>query len=106
MSDLAFTRGLTAVQPHQFLHESVSDPRVLVSAPALTFDAMESFEHPRQLRLGNAETAVFHKENGVGTIGVDPALDSAVQCEFECIGDDVENDLFPHLSVDVDRLSE
>src|SRR3981189_2890313 len=104
MSHLAFDPNLAAVQAHQFLHECETDSRALVSAAALTFDAMESFEHPRQLRLGNADTAVFHNEHGVGTIGgVDRDFDPAFQREFECIGDEVENDLFPHLAVDVDR---
>ena len=106
MSRLAFDPNLAAVQAHQFLHECETDSRALVSAAALIFDAMESFEHARQLRFGNADTAVFHNEHCVGTIGVDCNLDPAVQREFECIGDEVENDLFPHLAVDVDRLSE
>ena len=106
MSGLAFDPNLATVQAHQFLHECETDSRALVSAAALTFDAMEAFEHARQLRFGNADTAVFHNEHCVGTIGVDRDLDPAVQREFECIGDEVENDLFPHLAVDVDRLSE
>ena len=87
MSRLAFDPNLAAVQAHQFLHECETDSRALVSAAALTFDAMESFEHARQLRFGNADTAVFHNEHCVGTIGVDCNLDPAVQREFECIGD-------------------
>jgi len=106
MSRLAFNPNLAAEQAHQFLHECETDSRALVSAAALTFDAMESFEHALQLRFGNADAAVFHNEHCAGTISVDRDLDPAVQREFECIGDEVENDLFPHLAVDVDRLSE
>ena len=65
---LLSTPNLAAVQAHQFLHQSKTDARALVSAAALTLDAMESFEHARQLRFGNADTAVFHNEHGVGTV--------------------------------------
>src|SRR6266403_1552326 len=83
MSHLAFDPNLATVQAHQFLHERETDSRTLVSAAALTFDAMESFEHARQLRFGNADTAVFHNQHCVGTIGVDCNLDPAVQRKFE-----------------------
>ena len=102
----AIHRYGAAVQLDQLLDEGQANSRSFLSTPDGAFDAMESFEHARQLRFGNADTAVFHNEHCVGTIGVDCNLDPAVQREFECIGDEVENDLFPHLAVDVDRLSE
>jgi len=106
ISRLALDPNLAAVQAHQFLHERETDSGALVSAAVLTFDTMESFEHARQLSFGNADTAVFYNEHGVGIVGVDRDLDPAGPCEFECIGNEVEHDLFPHLAVDIDRLSE
>ena len=58
----------------------------------------------RQIRFGNSDAGIAHDEHGVGSFGVDCNLDPAVQREFECVGNQVENDLLPHVAVDVDRL--
>ena len=67
---------------------------------------MEALEDPRRLVLGDADAAVAHPQHRLPTLRGQRHLDAALEGELEGVGDQVEDDLLPHLAVHEDRLDE
>jgi hypothetical protein len=64
---LAFHPDSSAVRADQLLYQSQTDPRSLVSARIRSLNPMKTIKHTRQLRLGDADTGVSHRQLGVVT---------------------------------------
>ena len=55
---LAGDRDAAAMKPGQLLHQGQADARAFVRAGASVLDAVEPFEHARQIVLGNADAGI------------------------------------------------
>ena len=101
------TADRAAVQLDQLLHQRQADAGALVGAAARALDAVEALEDVRQLLGGNAGAGVAHRQLDAHC----PVLphgdgDLALERELERVREQVEDDLLPHVAVDVDRLGE
>ena len=94
------------VKPHELAHEREADAGALEGAPARALHAMKPLEEPRQLLLGDARACVADRELHAIVRPAQRDLDRPFEREFEGVRDQVEDDLLPHLAVDVDRLGE
>ena len=103
--DLALDRDRPAVQPHQLLHQRQPDARCPRASGPAALDAVEALEQARQLALGDAAAGVAHRQLGrPAAVAAQRDRDPALERELEGVGEEVEDDLLPHLAVDVDRL--
>ncbi len=89
-----------AVQLHQLVHERKPDARAFCRARVRSLTAVESLEHARQVCFGNSTTGVPHFQHDPFGLRAEPNPHFAAERELECVGDEVEDDLFPHVAVD------
>ena len=106
-AELAVDRRRAAVQLDQLLHQRQPDAGALVRAAARALDAVEALEHARQLVGRDADAGVAH---AAARRGRRPRA-AGRRCvpskrELERVGEQVEDDLLPHVAVDVDRLGQ
>ncbi len=96
------------MQPHQPLHQGQADPRALERPAGLALDAVEALEQARQFVGGNADPGILHAQLDGAAVrpGLHLDLDLAVERELEGIGQEIEDDLFPHVAIDIDGLGE
>ena len=99
------TRDRAAVQLDQLLHQREPDAGALVGAAARALDPVEALEEARQLGRGDADAGVAHRElDAAPSAAPQRDRDLALEGELEGVGEQVQDDLLPHLAVDVDRL--
>jgi len=92
------------MQLHQFLHQGQADAAALVAAALRACDPVEALEQPAQ-RLGRDPGAgVAHGEDGRSARDADADADFTDEGELEGVREQVEDDLLPHVAIDVDRL--
>src|SRR3546814_6451131 len=65
---------------------------------------MEAFEQARQLWRGDAHAGVADGQQGTVPRRHQAHGDPALESELERVGHEVEDDLLPHATVDIDRL--
>ena len=96
------------MQPDQLLHESEADAAALDAAAARALDPVESLEQARQMLRRDAGTGVAHRDLRGPSIRAGPDLDRDLtfEGEFERIGNKIEDDLLPHVAVDMHRLGQ
>ena len=104
---LALHRDRAAVQLHQFLHQRQADAAALVGAAARAFDAVETLEQTAAapspgMPVPVSRTVSFDASPSVAQRHVDLTLEG----ELEGVGEQVEDDLLPHVAVDIDRLGQ
>ena len=88
------------------LHQRQADARAFVRARPRALDAMEALEELRQLLGGDAGARVPHRQLHV-VAGVRSATAMLpVERELQRVRQQVEDDLLPHVPVDVDRLGQ
>ncbi len=97
---------VAAVEPDQLVHQSEPDAAALETAPLRAFDPVEPLEQLGQLLRRDADAGVAHLHHRRAAVGrgLHSQADLAVEGELEGVGDQVEEDLLPHLPVHVDRL--
>src|SRR5262245_40229123 len=95
-----------AMQLHKLLDQSQADPRAFMSPPLRAGHAMEALEQLGQLvgRDAGASVADDELERSAGV--AQPDFDLALERELEGIGNEIEDNLFPHLAIDIGRLGE
>src|SRR4029434_10593075 len=96
---LAFDRDRAAMEFHQLLHQGKADPRSVVRAAVSSGDAMKALEHLGQFLGRNAGAGVAHAELEVPRREAKPYLDLALEGKLECIGQQIKDNLFPHLAI-------
>ena len=91
--------------PDQLLDERQSDSGSLLGPAALSLDAMEALEKSRQFVLGNADAGIPHRKLHHRFVPgeLQRHRDLAVESVFEGIRYEVQDDLLPHVAVDMDR---
>src|SRR5215470_1018753 len=101
---LALDRYGAAVQLDQLLDQREADAGALVRAAMGTRNAMETLEQLRQLVRRDACAGIAHGELEMRIRLSQPHLDFARESELKGVRQKVENDLLPHLAIDVDGL--
>src|SRR5437773_2321791 len=92
------------VRPNQLLHEGQAYPRALVGPRLRTLHSVEALKQSRQLALGDADSRVGHREFHAVTTPGERRTNATLKGVFEGVREEVEDDLFPHIFVDVDSL--
>src|SRR6185436_17553834 len=88
------------------LHEGQADSGTFVGARALALNAVETLEDVRQIAFRDPDSGVGDPELHRATYRTKGNLDRAFERELECIGEQVEDDLLPHVAIDVDGVGE
>jgi hypothetical protein len=104
MPDFAPNRDGAAMQADQVSHQGEADPASLVRAALLPLHTMEALEQQRQVPGRNTHAGVADAELRVTCHRPHAHADAALEGEFEGIGEEVEDDLLPHIPVHIDRL--
>ena len=92
-----------AVQPDELAHQREPDAAALVGPGTRGGDAVKALEEPRHFRRGDTAAGIADPQHGVATLGPQRHADGAVEGELQGVAEQVEDDLLPHLPVDVDR---
>ena len=103
---LAHDLDRSTVETDQLLNQRQTNSAPLVRTRARVRDAVESFEETRNLVRRNADAGIANDELGVCRVGAQRYRDLSFERVLERVGDEVENDLLPHLPVHVHRLSD
>src|SRR5450830_504215 len=90
-----------ALQVDKIAHQGQPDTRSFMRARLYAFNAVEALEYQRQLIFGNTHAGVRDGQRNMVAIAAEFEADLAIQREFERVGKQVENNLFPHRDVDV-----
>ena len=104
--DLAFRPNGPAVQLDEFLNQREANSGAFEGSTLLAFDAMKALEQARQLGLWNSNAGVADSQLRAPPIGCDPHIDRnfSLEGELEGVRDKIEDDLLPHVAIDIDRL--
>ena len=86
----------------ELVNEREADSRSLVASALNAFDAVEAFEDTRQLVFGNAGSGIFHFEQRPLVPCRNRHDDAPLQGELERVRNKVEDDLLPHVAIDMD----
>ena len=94
------------MQAGQLLHQGQTDSSAFVRPGSSVRDAVEALEHAGKVGLRNADASVFNAQlDAIATRSeFDPNL--SVESELEGVRQQIEEDLLPHLPIDVDGLGE
>src|SRR5579883_2852377 len=105
-TDLALHGDRAAVTPDEFVHHCEPDSRALLGATQGAFHTMEPIEDPRELLRGNPDSGIAYVQEGAFRLPVKAHGDTPTKGELECVRQEIEDDLLPHLPIDVHRLTE
>ena len=96
------------MQPHQFLHQREADARAFERAAPLALDPMEPFEEPGQFGPRDSDPGVADGQFGGPAVPrvAEPDRYAAFEGELERVRQQIEDDLLPHVAVDVDGLGQ
>ena len=92
------------MEEDQFPDERQTDAGPLVRPSLCALDPMETFENVGQIVCRNPNARIAHGKLDFLFCGPDADRDPARQGELESVGKQVEDDLFPHLPVHIDRV--
>ena len=92
------------MQLHQFLNQREANAAAFIGAVLLPFDPVEALKQARQFRLGDADAGIANCQFRLPAVGSQADRDFALEGEFEGVGEEVEDDLLPHVPVDIDGL--
>ena len=97
----------TPMQPHKFLYECQTNSRAFVGSAFLAFDAMETLEQAWQFRCRNTGTRITHDKLGKTAIvrSLNADGEAAFEGKLERVGHKVEDDLLPHVAIDIDGFA-
>ena len=102
----AFDADSAAVQLHQLLHQGESDSASLIGTTIRPLHSMKSLEQPRNFIGRDARASVPHAHLDVCAGAAHCDLDLAGKRELECVGEEIEDNLLPHLAIHVYRFGE
>src|SRR6266850_6461298 len=96
----------TPVQKCQFVHQCKPDTCSFMGPTGGPFDAIETFEQARHFRRWYACARIADRQlrRVVGELEIDGDFSS--EGELECVGEQIQDDLLPHVMVDVDLLGQ
>src|SRR5215469_1761055 len=103
-ADFASGVNGTAMQLDEFINQCEADSTTFVGASLLPLDSMKSLEQPWHFVLGYADAGIGDRKLDHSTSCAERNRQLAFEGELESIGEQVEDDLFPHIPVDIDRF--
>src|SRR5579884_2191045 len=92
-----------AMQLGQFVNQSQANARALMSPAAGALYTMKPLENPRQLVLRNSRAGIRYGKFDPIFRGPESDFDFSVKGELERIGQEIQYDLFPHVTVHIHR---
>src|SRR5262245_13872942 len=95
-----------AVQAGQFLRQRQPNTSAFVRARFGAAHAMKPLEDFRQFGFWNAYAGIAYRKLHPFVAPPQPHFDFTFEGEFERVAQEIEDDLFPHLAVDVHRLGQ
>src|SRR6478735_8616816 len=101
---LTLDSNASPVQPGQLLHKRKANARAFVGSPFRTLHPVKALEQPRQLIRRNAGAGVGDRKLEMAVLLSQGHLDGALERELEGVGKKIENNLFPHLAIDISGL--
>src|SRR5580765_46524 len=104
--DLALREDGAAVQLDQLMDQGQANARPLMCASARSNHSVETVEHERKFVLRDSAAGVLHSEHSRGSGALQTDADVPLQRELERVRDEIQNDLLPHIAVDVDELAD
>ena len=90
----------------EFLHQRQADPASFVCAAPSILNTMETIEQARKFVRGDSDSRIANAQFDRISCLRQGNTDFSFKGEFECVGDQIEHDLFPHVPVNVDRFAE
>src|SRR5581483_3463526 len=99
LSFFALNGNRTVMQLDQFLHQRESDSGSLVSSAFRSRYPVESLEYVRQFALGYPGASVTDLQPDGIAGGFNHDRDTAVEGKFEGVGDEIQDNLFPHIAI-------
>jgi len=92
----------SAVELHELARERQADSGPFVCARFDPFHAVEPLEHARKVFGGDSRSGVPDRELRPAVHLPQPDLDPSFERELERVREEVEDDLLPHVAIDVD----
>src|SRR5262245_53081050 len=93
-----------AIQLDQFLHEREPNARTFMRPSLRTFHAVKTLEQMCHFLRRYSDASVADAHFHAFGLLFERDFNLAFKCELESIREQVEDDFFPHLAVNVDRL--
>src|SRR5262245_50991334 len=100
LSYRALHRDRSPMEADELLDQREADARALVAAGAGAPDPVEPLEDVRQLFRRDSDAGVPDLELGAVFDGPEADRDLALVRELQGVGDQVQDDLLPHVAVD------
>ena len=94
------------MQPHQIAHQGQADARSFDRSAVLNLGAVEAIEDQRQLGRTDSHAGIRNFKVDALRLLSQRHLNATFQGELERVGQQVDNDGLPHLSVNVYRLAQ
>src|SRR5215472_14340672 len=91
----------SAMKPGQFSHQRQPNSSALKCSRSRTLDAMETLENARKLFFGDAGARVGHGKLYTVSDDAEANYDATLKGEFEGIGEKIQYDLLPHVTVHI-----
>ena len=104
LTDGALRADLAAELFDEFVDQREANPRTFEAAPLRALDAMKSVEEFWQFVRRYAGAGVAQLENRLAVALAQFNGDFALEGELEGVRHQIENDLLPHIGIDIDRL--
>ena len=106
MADHALDLNGAGVQPHRLLDQGEPDARPLMSPRAgPPLNAVKPLENMRELFLRDSRAGVADNEPRCIRFPAQAYFNLTLKRELEGVGDEIQDDLFPHVPIHVHRLS-
>ncbi len=94
------------MKPREFLHQRQADARAFVRTGARVLDAVEPLEHARQVRFGNTDAGIRDSQLDAVAGRAQFDRDLAFERELERVREQIQDDLLPHVAIDVDGFAQ
>jgi hypothetical protein len=101
--DFALDADAAAVEPDEFLHESEAYAAALMRSALLPLDAVETLKQQRQFVRRNTDTVSLTVRRAVPSTSRNGDSDRPRKCKLESVGEKIEDDFLPHVTIDKDR---
>src|SRR5580658_7993005 len=97
---------LAAMESNELLDERETDAGAFVAARMCALDAVEAFEDARQVLLTDADARIRHFELYAVWDLAQAHRDAPFERELERVRQEIQDNLLPHVPVDVECLGE
>src|SRR5262245_4651707 len=90
----------------ELLHQSEANSGTFMGASGGSLDAVEALEQAGELARGHPDPGISNLEHGMRLGAGKLNVDAAREGELEGVGEEIEDDLLPHVSIDIDTAGE